>query len=131
MALQKVKHYTELLRQAKVYDNEGELESAAENYEQVIRQNPLEEQAYTRLMIIYRKLKEPKKELNVINKGIDAMMAHHDKKLAVYSRNNTVGRLSKALLKSVSGKNKKTIDYPEPVPKWIKRKEALAKKIKS
>src|SRR5688572_18249710 len=129
MALQKVKHYTELIKLAKVYEAEGELPQAAENYEQVLKQHPLEEQAYTRLMIIYRKLKEPKKELKVIIKGIDAFMAQHDKKMATYSGNDKVGKLSRALLKSMSGKHKKAIDYPEPVPKWIKRKEVVEKKI--
>ena len=129
MPLQKIKHYTELLGQAKVYEAEGELEEAAKNYEQVIKQHPLEERAYSRLMIIYRKLKEPKKELKVINKGIDSFMAQHDKRLEAYSRNDTIGRLSKALLKSVSGKSIKTKDYPKPVPQWMKRKEALEKKL--
>jgi tetratricopeptide (TPR) repeat protein len=130
MALQKTKHYTELLDHAKAYEAEGELESAAENYEQVIKQHPLEEQAYSRLMIIYRKLKEPKKELKVINKGLDAFMEQHEKKLHAYSGNDAIGKLSKALLKSVSGKNLKSLDYPQPVPKWAKRKEALEKKLK-
>lgn len=128
MPLQKVKHYTELFKQAKEYEAEGELEKAAEDYEQVVKQHPLEEFAYTRLMIIYRKLKQPKKELKIINKGIEAFKAHHDQKLKAYSGNNAVGKLSRALLKSVSGKNLKTLDYPQPVPKWTKRKEALGKK---
>jgi tetratricopeptide (TPR) repeat protein len=129
MPLQKVKHYTELLRQAREFEAAGELETAAENYEQVVKQHSLEEFAYTRLMIIYRKLKQPKKELKIINKGIDTFKAHHEEKLKAYSGNNAVGKLSKALLKSVSGKNTKNMDYPQPVPKWLRRKETIEKKL--
>jgi tetratricopeptide (TPR) repeat protein len=129
MALEKVKHYTELFKQAELQEAEGELEDAAKSYEQVIKQHPLEERAYSRLMIIYRKLKDPKKELKVINKGIEAFKAQHDKKLETFSRNDAVGRLSKALLKSVSGKNLKTKDYPKPVPQWTKRKAVVEKKL--
>ena len=50
MPLQKIKHYTELLGQAKVYEAEGELEEAAKNYEQVIKQHPLEERACSLLL---------------------------------------------------------------------------------
>ena len=129
MSLEKSKHYTELIKLAKVFEAEGDLEQAAENYEKVLKQHPLEEQAYTRLMIIYRKLKEPKKELKVITKGIDAFKAHYDKKLAAYTGKDKIGQLSKALFKSISGNQRNTIDYPEPVPKWMKRKEAVQKKI--
>lgn len=128
MPLQKIKHYTELLKQAREFEAEGELEKSAADYERVVKQHPLEESAYNRLMIIYRKLKQPKKELKIINRGIDAFKAHHEQKLKTFSGNNAIGKLSRALLKSVSGKNLKTLDYPQPVPKWTKRKEALEKK---
>ena len=129
MALHKVKHFTELLKESKLLEAEGALEEAAGNYEQVIKQHPLEELAYNRLMVIYRKLKQPKKELRIINKGIEIFMERHDQKLAAFSGNNAIGKLSKALLKAVSGKSRKTIDYPKPVDKWMKRKQALEKKL--
>ena len=130
MALRVAKHYTELIKLAKAYEDEGELEEAAQSYEQAIRQSPLEEQAYTRLMVIYRKLKQPAKELGVVKKALVVFMDHHDKKVAKYSGKDKVGQLSKALLKSMSGKSKMGVDYPQPVPKWQKRKEAIEKKLK-
>jgi tetratricopeptide (TPR) repeat protein len=125
------KHYTELIEEARNVEADGELEKAASIYEQAIRQHPMDEFPYTRLMIIYRKLKQPKNELRVIKKGLEVYTAFYDKKLKPYTSNTKVGQLSKALLKSVTGSAKKTsyTSYPEPIPRWTLRKKAVEKKL--
>jgi hypothetical protein len=65
------KHYTEYLKQARTFEEDGEPEKAASLYELAIKQAPFEELPYNRLMIIYRKLKQPREELRVINKALD------------------------------------------------------------
>jgi tetratricopeptide (TPR) repeat protein len=125
------KHYTELIEEARNVEADGELEKAASIYEQAIRQHPMDEFPYTRLMIIYRKFKQPKNELRVIKKGLEVYTAFYDKKLKPYTSNTKVGQLSKALLKSVTGSAKKTsyTSYPEPIPRWTLRKKAVEKKL--
>jgi|SRR5690349_7521844 tetratricopeptide (TPR) repeat protein len=127
------KHYTELIEEARKVEAEGELEKAASIYEQAIRQHPMDELPYNRLMIIYRKFKQPKNEYRVINKALDVYTSYYDKKLEPYTSNTKIGQLSKALLKSVTGSNKKTsyTSYPEPIPKWTLRKKAVEKKLES
>ena len=125
------KHYTELIEEARNVEADGELEKAASIYEQAIRQHPMEEFPYNRLMIIYRKFKQPKNELRVIKKALEVYTAFYDKKLKPYTSNTKVGQLSKALLKSVTGSAKKTsyTSYPEPIPRWTLRKKAVEKKL--
>jgi len=125
------KHYTELIEEARNVEADGELEKAASIYEQAIRQHPMDEFPYNRLMIIYRKFKQPKNELRVIKKALEVYTAFYDKKLKPYTSNTKVGQLSKALLKSVTGSAKKTsyTSYPEPIPRWTLRKKAVEKKL--
>lgn len=124
-----VSKYLEHIKLAKAAEENGDEKSAASHYEQAIRSSPMEEQPYNRLMIIYRKLKEPEKELKVIDKALKVFMSHYDDRLDKFSGKDKLGQLSRALLKTVSGKSKPAIEYPQPVPKWIKRKEGLKKKL--
>jgi tetratricopeptide (TPR) repeat protein len=125
------KHYTELIEEARNVEAEGELEKAASIYEQAIKQQPMDEFPYNRLMIIYRKFKQPKEEYRVINKALDVYISFYDEKLKAYTSNTKIGQLSKALLKSVTGNAKKTsyTSYPEPIPRWTLRKKAVEKKL--
>jgi tetratricopeptide (TPR) repeat protein len=120
-----------LIEEARNVEADGELEKAASIYEQAIRQHPMDEFPYNRLMIIYRKFKQPKNELRVIKKALEVYTAFYDKKLKPYTSNTKVGQLSKALLKSVTGSAKKTsyTSYPEPIPRWTLRKKAVEKKL--
>jgi len=130
MATRETIHYTDLIREARQHEEEGALEIAAAEYEKAIRQEPLEEAPYFRLMVIYRKLKDPTKELKAINKGLDVFMSAYDRRLEKYRGENRLGKASKALLKTVTGSTKVKISYPEPIPKWLKRKETVEKKLR-
>ena len=116
--LDKNKNKTKVKVEDKDKEGSTDLPEEAKRLEKTIRSNPGNDKALNRLMVIYRKLKEAKKELKVINKGIDVFKALHDKKLKAYSGNDSIGRLSKALLKSVSGETKKQVEYPQPVQAW-------------
>lgn len=109
-------------------EKEGQLEKAAELYEEFIKSKPLDEHPYNRLMIIYRKLKQPKDELRVIKAGI----AVFESKLIRRSRDKKLTALSNAMMKSagLADKKGKTTFYPEPISKWMKRKELVEKKLR-
>lgn len=124
------KHYMELLKEAKEAEETEDISTAIELYEKAIKQKPVLEQPYNRLMILYRKDNEYKKELRVIDKALEVFTDLYDKKKEAFSGTSKVAKLSKALLKSVGGKKTDDSYYPEPIPKWLKRKAVVEKKIK-
>lgn len=109
----------------------GEVEGAIKAYEKLIRHDALHQQAYERLMIIYRKEKEYKKELAVIKTGIAAFDKFYKKALKT-SRDRKVIQISRALLKSTGLADKKgNPSYQlEPIGKWSRRKTLVEKRMK-
>ena len=129
--MQATQHYTGYLKQAKSAEEEGNIEEATALYEKAIKQRPLLEQPYNRLMVIYRKNKNYKDELRVIDKALKLFIAHYDKKKAALKMPDKVARLSKALLRTM-GEGSKAFEnnYPHPVQKWLTRKKTVEKKLK-
>jgi len=111
---------------------DGELEKAIKLYEQNIREDYAEEFAFERLMIIYRKQKEYEDELRVINRGIELfeqnIEEHLKHSLARHVDGKKLEQLSHAILKT-SGLKKEELHFPDPIDKWIKRKEIVEKKL--
>ena len=129
--MQAARHYTELIEQARRAESDGETEQAISLYEKAIQQKPIVELPYNRLMILYRKQKQYDKELKVLDEALEVFFDHYDEKVKRYNSNSKLGQVSKALLKSVSGSDKRTsyANYPEPIPKWTIRRKNLEKKI--
>ena len=129
--MQAAQHYTEYIKQAKLAEEEGNIEEATALYEKAIKQKPLLEQPYNRLMVIYRKDKKYKEELRVIDKALDRFIKHYDKKKDSFKVPDKVARLSKALLKKI-GEDGKSFNssYPQPAQKWLTRKNTVEKKLK-
>lgn len=59
-----------ILNQAKVYENSKDYNSAIYIYTELINQNIEDRTPYNRLMVIYRKLKDKKEEIKIIENGI-------------------------------------------------------------
>lgn len=132
MSLYVSKSYTELLRGAKTAEENEELEDAAKLYQRIIKMEPHEEFPYNRLMVIYRKLTRYEEELKTIKKGIEAFQElYQQKSRRLLGKNNTAVRLSNALAKSLGQTGKKTDpeQFPEPIPKWIRRQKVVEKKL--
>ena len=108
-----------------------ELERAAKLYEQVIKESPVNEYAYDRLMILYRKSKQYKDEMRIINAGIKAYENFYETK-SKHSRSRKVAEISNAILKStgLADKEGNHVYDPEPIGKWKKRKAIVEKQIK-
>ena len=118
---------------AKKAEHEGDLKLASTLYEQVLKKYPIDEFSYNRLMIVYRKLKQYKDELRVINKGIKDFEAAHNKRIKkTFRKNSTTGKLSTAFMKSTGLMDKKgnAVHEPQPVARWKKRKLIVEKKLK-
>lgn len=132
MSLYVTKPYSELMKEAKEAEENNELENAAKVYARAIKAEPHDEQAYNRLMIIYRKLRWYEEELKIIKKGIAAFEELYQKKSErLFGKNEKVARLSNALAKSLGQRGKKTeaLYLPEPIPKWMKRQKLVEKKL--
>lgn len=119
----------EIISEGKAAEDSGQTETAAQLYEQALQEDRLNEYAYSRLMIIYRKLKDKKKELQIINTAITAYKEFYASKKRT---SKSIAAISNKLNKSVGLADKKgnTLYTPEPIATWQKRKELLEKKKK-
>lgn len=121
----------ELLEKAREAEERAEWEEAADAYRKVIKEDKLNELAYNRLFIMYRKLQEYGKERDAITAGIEAFekfYASHKPK-----KSDKISAISKKLNKTLGLIDKKgnSVYSPEPVGKWKRRKSVVEKRIKS
>jgi tetratricopeptide (TPR) repeat protein len=130
--VQVAKTFDELINEAKEAEKNEDFESAAKYYERAIKSQPHNEAPYTRAMIMYRKLAEYESELKIINKGINIFEEfYQNRSQKVIGNDKKVVQLSNALAKSLGLKDRKGKDqfHPEPIAKWMKRKEVVLKKL--
>jgi hypothetical protein len=114
----------------------GEAEATKNNslaiglYTVAIKKDRLNTYAYDRLMKILRQLKDYKKELAVINKGIKAYEQFYKSKMK--KRSGKVTEISQKLNRSFGLTDKKgnNLYDPEPIARWKKRKINVEKKLK-
>jgi hypothetical protein len=91
---------------------------------------------YDRLMIYYRKQKEYKKELQLINRALKVFGDHLKEQashvLSTARSSSTIKRLSEKISKSAGLIDKKgnPTYLPEPLSRWTKRKKTVEQKIK-
>jgi hypothetical protein len=115
---------------ASVAEINGKTDEAISLYKEVVKDSPLNENAYNRLMILYRKNKDFKNELRIINAGIKAFENFYKPKTK--GRTKIITSISNKLNKLIGLIDKKgnhTYE-PEPLGKWKKRKGIVAKKVK-
>jgi tetratricopeptide (TPR) repeat protein len=126
----KIEERNNAARQA---EQDGDIDKATGLYEQNIKENYADEFAFERLMIIYRKQKKYGDEIRVINRGIQVFRRniedHLKQSLGRHVDGKRLETLSNAILKK-SGLNKEDLRFPDPIDKWIKRKEIVEEKSK-
>ena len=115
-------------------EREEDVNKAIRFYEQNIREDHADKFAFERLMIIYRKDKEYKNELRVIKRGIEVFQKKFKERvkhsLARRVSDKKLEQLSNAIIK-ISGQKKEELHFPDPVDKWLKRKEIVEKKLRN
>jgi len=118
-------------KRAREMESAEDQQKAIAFYEKIINQDPVNEEAYRRLMIIYRKQKNYKKELAVIRAGIKAFENLYQPSAGLVA-NKKIKALSKALLKSTGLADKKgnPLYQKEPIGSWTRRKLIVEKKLK-
>jgi len=124
------KSLTEWLTLAKEKEQEEEFDDAIDAYGHLIKEHPKKEYAYQRLMMLYRKQKEYKKELKVVETALQNFKYVLGNPSAK-KQNKKINQLSMRLMKSTGLVDKKDNPafLPEPLQKWTKRKLALEKLI--
>jgi len=107
-----------------------------EEFEALVKNAKADPYPYERLMIHYRKQKNYKDELRVINKAInvftDQLRRQETAMFKGAKSSTTIKKLSSQISRSAGLTDKKgNPNYlPEPLAKWEKRKQTVEKKIK-
>ena len=117
------------IQEAYQAEEKNDIALAIKDYEEAIVKDPLAEKAYNRLMILYRKEKNYKSELKLINAGIKAFEKFYKSRK---TNSKKVAEISKKLNLSFGFTDKKgeAVYDPEPIARWKKRKLTVEKRIK-
>ena len=121
-----------MLQQAAHAEKNNDLELAEKLYKKQLQQKAFNPSVYTRLMIVLRKQKKYKEELEIINKALQHFKDHTATRSTKKAGNTTIKKLSNSLNKSLGLIDKKGNAFyePEPIPTWRKRKTTVEKKLK-
>jgi uncharacterized protein YciI len=120
------------IEEARRLEKQGQLADAAAIYQKVFSDDPANREVIGRLLILYRKLKEYKKELAVINGAIAAVeqrdKAAQDKWIREHPKAAGAGR---SILRQLKLSGDKTAPFgADPVVNaWIKRKTFVMNRI--
>ena len=121
---------------AREAESNEDFDQAIKLYEANIKEGHPDPYSFDRLMILYRKQKKYKDELRVINRAIkvftDDYTRHRKSMIAVAKSKKQVQALSDAIMKKSGLADRKGNEtyVPEPIGKWMKRKEVVEKRMK-
>ena len=104
-----------------------EHDEMVQQYMTQIIKRTLDPKPYNKLMIYYRKEKNLKKELEIINKAITIfsdVVIRPETAAAVKRLSESIG-----VATGLMDRNGKQLYVPEPVQKWLRRKEIVNGKI--
>ena len=126
------KSVREQMEAARELERAGRLSDAAAAYQKLFNKDPTDQEAIGRLLVIYRKLKEYRKELTVLNDAIAAQelrrKAMRDKWIQSHPKAASAG---KSMLRQLQkNSNALTGLGGDPVvERWMKRKNLVARRI--
>jgi len=125
--------YEDKLEAARNLEREGQLEKAEKAYQDIVDKEPTVYAAYDRLLVIYRKQKNYRKEYSTVNAAIKAYKTNFlDSQKQWIRQHRVAARLSKSLAVSLGVLDNKGLPVNDDplLVKWKKRKAVIAKKIK-
>lgn len=125
-----LKNIGRLLTEARRLEQADDLPGAAGVYEQVLHADPFHQQAVARLLTIYRRLKDYKKELRVIENAL-AAYKQRDKALREkwISDHPHAARVGQKFLKSLGGTSVSAFGSNSDVERLLKRKAVVEKRL--
>jgi len=103
--------------------------TAIKLYKQILAQDALNLDAYNSLMKLYRRSKEYKKELAIINKAIKNYEVYYQKQQPKHGKK--IDDISRKLNRAFGLTDKKgnAVYSPEPIAGWKKRKLVAEKRL--
>jgi tetratricopeptide (TPR) repeat protein len=112
---------------ARQLEQRGDIKEAVELYESLLKRSPEDLKIITRLIILYRKLKDYKKEMGLINKAIKI----HEQRYLPKKATKQVSLISKKLniLLGHTDKKGKNKLLPQEIVKLQNRRSLLQKKL--
>jgi len=119
---------------AKEAAQQGDAEEAVKYYYRALKNDPADAIAYNRLMVYYRRRKEYRKELQVIQAAIASQQRHAlEYQQSWVRRNKKTARTAKALAKSLGLINQKGMPVVETLQlnTWRKRMNMVRKRLKN
>ena len=119
--------------QAKEAEQAGEASAAAKIYSQALKNDPMDDIAYNRLMVYYRRQKDYKMELKIIQTAIAAHLRHAQETGQQWlKKNKKTARTAKALVKSLGLVDRKGLPKLETrqLATWRKRMTVVRKRMK-
>jgi uncharacterized protein YciI len=124
-----IKGVVHLLSEARRQEQDGQPEEAAALYQQVLDNDPRNRDAIRRLLVLYRRLKNSRKELTVINAAL-AAFAQHDKtaQQAWMTAHPEAARAGKAILRSLGGQQVTAYGTDPMVEQLLKRKALVERR---
>jgi tetratricopeptide (TPR) repeat protein len=124
--------FDELTDRARQAEENGDMDTAIDSYKKAIELQPADILPYNRLMILYRKKKMYKEELQLINDAIKNIQEAFDQRKSKPKSNATISRLSRAIMRSTGLTDKKgnSVYEPQPISNWKKRKQTVLKRLK-
>lgn len=99
-------------------------------YSNFLKKNKLDQRAYNRLMILYRKQKEYKKEAALIRSAIEVYEAYYKKHMPSHSARITTLSRALSISTGLTTKKGRPLFDPEPIATWRKRLTTVNNKIK-
>lgn len=118
---------------ARQAEQAGEPEEAARLYTQALKNDPMDDLAYNRLMVYYRRKKDYKAELRIIQSAIASHIRHAQESGQQWlKKNKKTARMAKALVKSLGLVDRKGMPKLETrqLAAWRKRLAVVRKRLR-
>lgn len=122
-----------MLRDAREAEYQGDTDKALDLYKDVVNSDPLAEEGWQRLMILYRKRRDYAAELKIINLALKTFETHALQEQKRWLRENRkIANLARMLAKSLGLADKKGVikDDNPVLEKWRRRREWVMARLK-
>lgn len=125
-------HYFDWMRLGREAESEADFQTALQFYQKAAKALPDAALPHERIMIVYRKQKAYRKELDFINKVLTSFEEKYRKRIHPKHLTPQQLRLTRRLAIALDVADKKggALYAPQPVPRWRTRKVNLMKKMK-
>ena len=116
--------------QARLQEQEGDYKKAAAIYEKLLKQSSKKIKILERLLVVYRKLNDPEKEIQAIDKAIKIHQQQYPIKESFDKKISTLSKQLNTLLGHTDKKGKSML-VPQEISQLELRKTRLLKKQKA